>query len=78
MLLASLAKYTYSGTWNSVKFKPYNFKAMGTPAMSGALHPRTDLSRILALLQLTVLSSSEQSTARVPANVLRNGIRGNA
>lgn len=31
-----------SGTWNTVSFKPYNFKAMGAPTGSGALHPRTD------------------------------------
>ncbi|KAK0509301.1 hypothetical protein JMJ35_008672 [Cladonia borealis] len=28
-----------NGTWNTVRFKPYNFKAMGAPTMSGALHP---------------------------------------
>lgn len=28
-----------NGTWNDIKFKPYNFKAMGAPTMSGALHP---------------------------------------
>ncbi|KAL8811626.1 MAG: hypothetical protein Q9223_000131 [Gallowayella weberi] len=28
-----------TGAWKSVKLKPYNFKAMGAPTMSGALHP---------------------------------------
>ena len=28
-----------NGTWTDVKFKPYNFKAMGAATMSGALHP---------------------------------------
>ncbi|KAL8950729.1 MAG: hypothetical protein Q9222_003248 [Ikaeria aurantiellina] len=28
-----------TGAWKSVKLKPYNFKAMGAPAQSGALHP---------------------------------------
>ncbi|KAL8698658.1 MAG: hypothetical protein Q9224_001753 [Gallowayella concinna] len=28
-----------TGAWKTVKLKPYNFKAMGAPTMSGALHP---------------------------------------
>ena len=32
-----------SGTWNTVRFKPYNFKALGAPTGSGALHPCTDV-----------------------------------
>ncbi|KAL8735419.1 MAG: hypothetical protein Q9166_000965 [cf. Caloplaca sp. 2 TL-2023] len=28
-----------TGAWKSVKLKPYNFRAMGAPTMSGALHP---------------------------------------
>ncbi|KAL8981686.1 MAG: hypothetical protein Q9205_003597 [Flavoplaca limonia] len=28
-----------TGTWKTVKLKPYNFNAMGAPTMSGALHP---------------------------------------
>ncbi|KAF3913706.1 hypothetical protein AA313_de0203515 [Arthrobotrys entomopaga] len=28
-----------SGKWQEVTFKPYNLKALGAPAMSGALHP---------------------------------------
>ena len=32
-----------SGTWNTVSFKPYNFKALGAPTGSGALHPRMNL-----------------------------------
>ncbi|KAL2041893.1 hypothetical protein N7G274_005080 [Stereocaulon virgatum] len=39
-----------SGTWNTVRFKPYNFKSMGAPTMSGALHPlnkvRTEFRQI--------------------------------
>ncbi|KAL8868525.1 MAG: hypothetical protein Q9198_008150, partial [Flavoplaca austrocitrina] len=31
--------YTRSGSWKTVKLKPYNFNAMGAPTMSGALHP---------------------------------------
>lgn len=33
------AEMLASGTWNTVGFKPYNFKAMGAPTGSGALHP---------------------------------------
>ncbi|KAI4253099.1 MAG: hypothetical protein LQ352_003909 [Teloschistes flavicans] len=28
-----------TGAWKTTKLKPYNFKAMGAPAQSGALHP---------------------------------------
>ena len=53
-----------SGTWNTVKFKPYNFKALGAPAESGALHPCTDLhcSPMKSFVQLR-LAYSEQSKA---------------
>ncbi|KAL9594589.1 MAG: hypothetical protein Q9219_006949 [cf. Caloplaca sp. 3 TL-2023] len=30
---------TDSGAWKTAKLKPYNFKAMGAPTPSGALHP---------------------------------------
>ncbi|KAL8955222.1 MAG: hypothetical protein Q9183_006740, partial [Haloplaca sp. 2 TL-2023] len=33
------AEMLASGAWKTAKLKPYNFKAMGAPAMSGALHP---------------------------------------
>lgn len=33
------AEMLANGTWNTIKFKPYNFKSMGAPTMSGALHP---------------------------------------
>ncbi|KAL6714203.1 Phenylalanyl-tRNA synthetase, beta subunit, cytoplasmic [Lecanora helva] len=33
------AEMLANGTWDKVKFKPYNFNAMGAPATSGALHP---------------------------------------
>ena len=54
----------YSGTWNTVKFKPYNFKALGAPTGSGALHPCTDLhcSPMKSFVQLR-LAYSEQSKA---------------
>ncbi|KAI4136782.1 MAG: hypothetical protein LQ341_005454 [Variospora aurantia] len=36
-----------TGTWKTVKLKPYNFKALGAPTPSGALHPRMpDLATI--------------------------------
>ncbi|KAK4697865.1 phenylalanyl-tRNA synthetase alpha chain, partial [Lecanoromycetidae sp. Uapishka_2] len=28
-----------NGAWKNIKFKPYNFKAMGQPTRGGALHP---------------------------------------
>lgn len=61
-----------SGTWNTVSFKPYNFKAMGAPTGSGALHPRTNLqcsSTTKSLVWLT-LAYSEQSEARIPTDLL--------
>ena len=62
-----------SGTWNTVSFKPYNFKSLGAPTGSGALHPRTDTyrSRMLRerLIWLT-LAYSEQSEAGVPTDLL--------
>ncbi|KAM0797743.1 phenylalanyl-tRNA synthetase subunit alpha [Usnea florida] len=33
------AEMLANGTWKTVNFKPYNFKAMGAPTGSGALHP---------------------------------------
>ncbi|RPB29545.1 hypothetical protein L211DRAFT_832253 [Terfezia boudieri ATCC MYA-4762] len=33
------AELLASGDWKSKTFKPYNFKALGAPANSGALHP---------------------------------------
>jgi len=33
------AEMLASGDWKSKTFKPYNFKALGAPANSGALHP---------------------------------------
>lgn len=33
------AEMLYSGDWRNKTFKPYNFKALGAPANSGALHP---------------------------------------
>ena len=53
-----------SGTWNTVSFKPYNFKALGAPTGSGALHPCTDLccSPTKSFVEL-ILAYSEQSKA---------------
>ncbi len=33
------AEMLASGSWKTVQLKPYNFKAKGTPAPAGALHP---------------------------------------
>ncbi|KAI9838878.1 MAG: hypothetical protein M1819_004085 [Sarea resinae] len=33
------AEMLASGSWKNLPFKPYNFKAMGAPTPSGALHP---------------------------------------
>ncbi|KAF8465914.1 tRNA synthetases class II core domain (F)-domain-containing protein [Kalaharituber pfeilii] len=33
------ADMLYSGEWKTKSFKPYNFKALGAPAITGALHP---------------------------------------
>jgi len=56
-----------SGTWNTVKFKPYNFKAMGAPTMSGALHPcmtfPTNAYRTVTLVSTNMLPVSKQSAA---------------
>lgn len=33
------AELLSSGEWKTKTFKPYNFKTLGAPANSGALHP---------------------------------------
>ncbi|KAL8871374.1 MAG: hypothetical protein Q9198_007432, partial [Flavoplaca austrocitrina] len=53
--------YTHSGTWKTVKLKPYNFNAMGAPTMSGALHPCTPRRSDVRAFDLTSNCRSEQS-----------------
>lgn len=65
------------GAWKTAKLKPYNFKAMGAPAMSGALHPCTNFDTLNGYSSM-LMSPSEQSPPRIPPDLLRNGIRRDA
>lgn len=63
-----------NGTWTKIKFKPYNFKAMGAPTMSGALHPlnkvRHEFREIFFEMGFEEMPTNRYDNYRIPISYL--------